>query len=42
MFHISWEKTGKIQVTQVGETTSFAEPISGRRFHAGQKIVSID
>jgi hypothetical protein len=41
-FYLSWEKIGKIQVIQVGETTSFAEPVSGKGFHAGQKIVSVD
>ena len=39
---ISWQKVGTIRVTEVGSNTSFAIPIDGKDFKAGQRIVSID
>jgi len=33
---------GTIRVTEVGSNTSFAIPIDGKDFKAGQRIVSID
>ncbi|MBW2083141.1 MAG: hypothetical protein JRI39_08640 [Deltaproteobacteria bacterium] len=41
-FLVSWQKVGSIRVTQVDKNTSVAEPIEGKGFEPGQKIISID
>ena len=41
-FLVSWKRIGEIRVTEVHNTTALAEPIKGKGFKAGQKIVSLD
>lgn len=41
-FLVTWKKVGTIRVTQVHERTSLAEPVEGKGFKVGQRIVSID
>ncbi len=39
---VSWQKIGRIRVTEVGKTASLAVPVKGEGFREGQRIVSID
>jgi len=40
-FLVSWKRIGKIRVTEVLSSVALAEPIEGKGFKPGQKIVSI-